>query len=89
MLFSFFWNYSYFIWIYFKSIFFSFYPYTINYLLVSDSMEEEAEALILKDTSAENETESVYKIVDDDGQLQALAKVFEENIGDITLEQEE
>ena len=61
----------------------------VNYLLVSDSMEEEAEALILKDTSAESETESVYKIVDDDEQLQALAKVFEENIGDITLEQEE
>ncbi len=61
----------------------------VNYLLVSDSMEEEAEALILKDTSAESETESVYEIVDDDEQLQALAKVFEENIGDIALEQEE
>ncbi len=61
----------------------------VNYLLVSDSMEEEAEALILKDTSAESETESVYEIVGDDEQLQALAKVFEENIGDIALEQEE
>lgn len=61
----------------------------VNYLLVSDSMEEEAEALILKDTSAESETESVYEIVDDDEQLHALAKVFEENIGDIALEQEE
>ncbi|MCR5221802.1 MAG: DUF1292 domain-containing protein [Lachnospiraceae bacterium] len=61
----------------------------VNYLLVSDSMEEEAEALILKDISAESETESVYEIVDDDEQLQALAKVFEENIGDIALEQEE
>ena len=61
----------------------------VNYLLVSDSMEEEAEALILKDTSAEDETESVYEIVDDDEQLQALARVFEENIGDIALQQEE
>lgn len=55
----------------------------VNYLLVADSMEEDAEALILKDTADESSTESVYEIVSDDTELKAIAKVFEEAIGDI------
>lgn len=55
----------------------------VNYLLVADSMEEDAEALILKDTADESSTESVYEIVSDDTELKAIAKVFEEVIGDI------
>lgn len=55
----------------------------VNYLLVTDSMEEDAEALILKDTADESSTESVYEIVSDDTELKAIAKVFEEAIGDI------
>ena len=61
----------------------------VNYLLVADSMEDDAQALILKDTASETATESVYEIVDDDAQLQAVAKVFEESIGDIALQQED
>ncbi len=58
-----------------------------NYLLVSDSMEEEAEALILRDDSSDGDTESLYNIVDDDVELNAVAKVFEEAIGDVKIEQ--
>lgn len=54
-----------------------------NYLLVADSMDEDAEALILRDTADEASSESVYEIVDDDTELKAIAKVFEEAIGDI------
>ena len=37
----------------------------ISYILVTDSEEDDAECLILKDTSEENAPESVYEIVDD------------------------
>ena len=60
----------------------------VNYLLVADSTEEDAEALILKDTAAEDAAESVYEIVEDDTQLRAIARVFEESIGDIELRED-
>lgn len=58
----------------------------VNYLLVTDSMDDDAEALILKDIASEADTESVYEIVSDDNELKAIAKVFEEAIGDISFE---
>lgn len=60
-----------------------------NYLLVTDSEDEndpEAEALILKDTSLETDSEAVYEIVEDETELMAVAKVFEEIVGDIEFE---
>ena len=57
-----------------------------NYLLVSDSMEDEAEALILKDISKETDTEAVYVPVEDKVELSAVASVFEESLGDIDFE---
>lgn len=58
-----------------------------NYLLVADSMdEEEAQALILKDVSGPEETEAVYVPVEDDVELDAVAGVFEESMGDVTFE---
>lgn len=57
-----------------------------NYLLVLDDIEEEeAEALILKDTSAETSAEAVYEIVEDETELAAIAKVFEELLEDTEL----
>ena len=56
------------------------------YILVTDSEEEEAECLILKDTSSENETDSVYEIVEDDVELKAVSRVFEELLEDIDIE---
>ena len=58
----------------------------VSYILVTDSEEDDAECLILKDTSEENAPESVYEIVDDDVELTAIAKVFEELLEDVDIE---
>ena len=57
-----------------------------NYILVTDSAEDEAECLILKDTSAAEDTESLYEIVEDDVELSAILKVFEELLEDVDIE---
>ena len=57
-----------------------------NYLLVADSMDDEAQALILKDVSAPEDTEAVYVPVEDDIELDALAGVFAEAMGDVSFE---
>lgn len=59
-----------------------------SYILVTDSEEDEAECLILKDTSAAEEKDSVYEIVEDDVELSAVLKVFEELLEDIDIEME-
>ena len=58
----------------------------ISYILVTDSEEDDAECLILKDTSKAEDTESVYEIVEDDVELGALLKVFEELLEDVDIE---
>ncbi len=57
-----------------------------NYILVSESLEDEAEAMILKDISAETDEEAVYVPVEDEAELDALARVFSESLGDIDFE---
>lgn len=57
-----------------------------NYILVADSMEDEAEAMILKDVSGQEETQAVYVPVEDDVELNAVASVFAESLGDVTFE---
>jgi Protein of unknown function (DUF1292). len=57
----------------------------VNYLLVTDSDEEEAEALILKEQKADNEEETVYDVVEDEEELKAISKVFEELLEDIDI----
>lgn len=57
-----------------------------NYILVTDSEEDEAECLILKDTSAAEDVESVYEIVEDEAELLSVMKVFEELLGDVDIE---
>ena len=59
-----------------------------SYILVTDSEEDEAECLILKDNSAAEEEESLYEIVEDDVELSAVLKVFEELLDDIDIEME-
>lgn len=58
----------------------------VSYILVTDSEEDDAECLILKDTSAEDENESVYEIVEDETELGAVLKIFEELLEDIEIE---
>ena len=57
-----------------------------NYILVTDSEEDEAECLILKDTSAAEDKESLYEIVEDDVELSAVLIVFDELLEDIDIE---
>lgn len=58
----------------------------ITYILVTDSEEDDAECLILKDNSAADESESIYEIVEDDDELNAILKVFTELLEDIDIE---
>ena len=56
-----------------------------NYILVTDCEEGDGEALILKDMSADGETESVYEIVEDDAELEAVGGVFQNMLDDVDL----
>ena len=60
----------------------------VNYLLVTESEEdeEEGEAYIFKDVSLETEAEAIYEMVEDENELNAVSKVFAELLEDITLE---
>lgn len=57
-----------------------------NYILVTDSEEDEAECLILRDMSAAEDTESLYEIVEDETELFGVLKVFEELLEDVDIE---
>ncbi|MCH5344213.1 MAG: DUF1292 domain-containing protein [Acetatifactor sp.] len=57
-----------------------------NYILVTDSEEDDAEALILKDLSRDGEEEGLFTIVSDDEELSAVAGVFENMLEDVELE---
>ena len=57
-----------------------------SYILVTDSEDDDAECLILKDTSSAEDKESLYEIVEDDIELSAVLKVFEELLEDIDIE---
>lgn len=58
----------------------------ISYILVTDSEEDDAECLILKDMSGADDTESLYEIVEDEVELTAILKVFEELLEDVDIE---
>ena len=49
----------------------------VDYLLVTDQPDGDAQALILKDITENDGDESVYRIVSDDKELDAVAAVFE------------
>ncbi len=50
----------------------------VDYLLVTDSDADDANALILKDLSESSSDEADYVIVEDDDELRALLKIFQE-----------
>ncbi len=58
----------------------------INYLLVADSEDDDAECLILKDISAAEDSEALYIPVEDDTELDAVMDVFAELLEDVTIE---
>lgn len=60
----------------------------VDYILVTDSEDEDGEALILKDISAPEDTEAVYTVVDDDDEMDAVAAIFEDMLEDVEIEKE-
>ncbi len=57
----------------------------VDYILVTDSEEEEAEAFIMK-AITEEDGQTVYEMVEEDNELEAISKVFEESLEDIEIE---
>ena len=57
-----------------------------TYILVTDSEEDDAECLILKETGVEEQTDKMYESVEDDTELLAVSKVFEELLEDVSIE---
>ena len=57
-----------------------------NYILVTDVEEGDGEALILKDISKDGDEESIFLIVEDDEELEAVSGVFENMLDDVTFE---
>ena len=60
----------------------------MNYLLVTDSAEEdeEGECYILKDRSRPEEEEAVYEFVEDDDEIDYLFKIFTELMEDMDVD---
>lgn len=59
-----------------------------NYLLVTDSMEDEADAYILKDISEEEDSQSCYVMVEDDMEFETISQLFAAMLDDVDLELE-
>lgn len=57
-----------------------------TYILVTDSEEDDAECLILREEKKQDQGESVYEIVEDETELLAVSKVFEELLEDVNIE---
>lgn len=60
-----------------------------NYLLVTDSGEEEdGDCYILKDISSPEDAEAVYEFVEEDDELDYLYRIFSELVSDMDIELE-
>ena len=58
----------------------------VVYLLVSVSQDDEATAYIFKDVSEDDSQEACYEMVEDEDEMQAVFKVFEQMLDDVDLE---
>lgn len=58
----------------------------LDYMLVTESETEDADAYVLKDVSKAGDNEGVYEIVDDDNELQAVGQVFQALLEDIDIQ---
>ena len=61
----------------------------VDYLLVADQEDGDAQALILKDVTKEEGNDSTYEVVSDDKELDAVAAVFEHLLDDIEFVEED
>lgn len=59
----------------------------MNYLLVTDSDEEEdGECYVLKDVSRDDEEEAVYEFVENEAEMDYMFRIFTELLGDEDVE---
>ena len=61
----------------------------INYLLVADSEEGDGETLILKDTAGPLDPESVYEVVEDEREIDAVLVLFKDTLDELGILLEE
>ncbi|MBR7045403.1 MAG: DUF1292 domain-containing protein [Lachnospiraceae bacterium] len=61
----------------------------ITYLLVADSEEGDGEALILKDTAGPLDPESVYEVVEDEREIDAVLILFKDTLDELGILLEE
>ena len=57
-----------------------------DYLLVTVDEDGDSDAFVLKDLSEDTEKEAVYEIVEEEAELEAIAKVFSEMLEDVNIE---
>lgn len=57
-----------------------------SYILVTDSQGDDAECLILREEEGPSEGDCIYEIVEDETELLAVSKVFEELLEDVDIE---
>ena len=60
-----------------------------SYILVAESQEDDGECMILKginEGTLEDDEEEIYEIVEDDTELLAVSKVFEELLEGVDIE---
>lgn len=57
-----------------------------TYLLVTESEEDDAECMILKESEGSGSDERMFEIVEDETELAAVSKVFEELLEDVNIE---
>ena len=60
----------------------------VDYFLAAESEDEDCDALILKDLSKKEDSEAVLEVVSDDAELEAVAKIFESLLDDISFSTE-
>lgn len=58
----------------------------IAYLLVTEDEEGDSDAYIMKDLSAETDTEAAYVMVEEDEELEYISRIFAEMLEDVTFE---
>lgn len=56
-----------------------------NYLLVTDSEEDEADAYIMRELE-DQDGQCIYEFVEEEAELEALSKVFVELLDDVAIE---
>ena len=58
----------------------------INYLLVTVDEEGDSDAFVLKEIPGEDDQNTIYEMVEDDKELDAIAKIFAELMDDVDIE---